>query len=137
MSTPEDNRTISPQSTNSISDEFLTELKNTKKSAVKKKMVEDLILFLAMNPNYILSDQNFPQFDEGHKAMYLLFLCCVKLGLRIGEGIGIRTNQFLFDERAFVVDGFWKANQLYRTTYNKCGAERCSETRRFGKGYYS
>lgn len=57
--------------------------------------------------------QNFPQFDEGHKAMYLLFLCCVKLGLRIGEGIGIRTNQFLFDERAFVVDGFWKANQLY------------------------
>lgn len=67
--------------------------------------------------------QNFPQFDEGHKAMYLLFLCCVKLGLRIGEGIGIRTNQFLFDERAFVVDGFWKANQLYRTTYNKCGSE--------------
>lgn len=26
--------------------------------------------------------QNFPQFDEGHKAMYLLSLCCVKLGLR-------------------------------------------------------
>lgn len=67
--------------------------------------------------------QNFPQFDEGHKAMYLLFLCCGKLGLRIGEGIGIRANQFLFEDRAFVVDGFWKSNQLYRTTFNKCGSE--------------
>ena len=64
-----------------------------------------------------------PQFDEGHKAIYLLFLCCVKCGLRIGEGIGTRVNQFLFDEKVFVVDGFWRSNQLVRTTFNKCGSD--------------
>jgi len=64
-----------------------------------------------------------PQFDEGHKAIYLLFLCCVKCGLRIGEGIGTRVNQFLFDEMVFVVDGFWRSNQLVRTTFNKCGSD--------------
>lgn len=64
-----------------------------------------------------------PQFDEGHKAIYLLFLCCVKCGLRIGEGIGTRVNQFLFDEKVFVVDGFWRSNQLVRTTFNECGSD--------------
>ncbi|MCI6816287.1 MAG: tyrosine-type recombinase/integrase [Treponema porcinum] len=64
-----------------------------------------------------------PQFDEGHKAIYLLFLCCVKCGLRIGEGIGTRVNQFLFDEKVFVVDGFWRSDQLVRTTFNKCGSD--------------
>lgn len=64
-----------------------------------------------------------PQFDEGHRAIYLMFLCCVKCGLRIGEAIGARVNQFLFDQGVFVVDGFYKHNQLVRTTYNKCGSE--------------
>ncbi len=64
----------------------------------------------------------FPQFNEGHKAMYLMFLCCIKCGLRIGEGIGTRVNQFLFDEKVFVVDGFWKHNSLIRTDFNKCGS---------------
>lgn len=50
-------------------------------------------------------------------------LCCVKCGLRIGEGIGTRVNQFLFDEKVFVVDGFWRSNQLVRTTFNKCGSD--------------
>lgn len=63
-----------------------------------------------------------PQFDEGHEAIYLLFLCCVKCGLRIGEGIGTRVNQFLFDKKVFVVDGFWRSNELVRTTFNKCGS---------------
>ena len=30
---------------------------------------------------------NHPQFDEGHKAIYMMFLCCIKCGLRIGEAI--------------------------------------------------
>ena len=64
-----------------------------------------------------------PQFDEGHKAIYLMFLCCIECGLRIGEAIGARVNQFLFDQKVFVVDGFYKHNQLVRTTYNKCGSE--------------
>ncbi len=64
-----------------------------------------------------------PQFFEGHKAIYLLFLCCVECGLRIGEAIGVRASQFLFDQGMFVVDGFYKHNLLVRTTYNKCGSE--------------
>lgn len=55
--------------------------------------------------------RKFPQFNEGYKAMYLMFLCCINCGLRIGEGIGTRVNQFLFDEKVFVVDGFWSQNQ--------------------------
>lgn len=66
---------------------------------------------------------NHPQFDEGHKAIYLMFLCCIKCGLRIGEAIGARVNQFLFDQGMFVVDGFYRHNQLLRTTYNKCGSD--------------
>lgn len=64
-----------------------------------------------------------PQFNEGHKAMYLMFLCCIECGLRIGEAIGTRANQFLFEQGMFVVDGFYKHNQLVRTNYNKCGSE--------------
>ena len=66
---------------------------------------------------------NHPQFDEGHKAIYLMFLCCIKCGLRIGEAIGARVNQFLFDQGMFVVDGFYRHNQLLRTSYNKCGSD--------------
>lgn len=53
-----------------------------------------------------------PQFNEGHKAIYLMFLCCVKCGLRIGEAIGASVNQFLFDQGVFVVDGFYRHNVL-------------------------
>lgn len=63
------------------------------------------------------------QFNEGHKAIYLLLLCCIECGLRLGEAIGTRVNQFLFTEGMFVVDGFYKHNQLIRTNYNKCGSE--------------
>lgn len=70
-----------------------------------------------------------PQFDEGHKAIYLMFLCCIKCGLRIGEAIGARVNQFLFDQGMFVVDGFYRHNQLLRTNYNKCGSEEDKKIR--------
>ena len=64
-----------------------------------------------------------PQFDEGHKSIYLLLLCCLKCGLRISEAIAIQTRQFLFDQGMLVVDGFYKCNQLVRTNYNKCGSD--------------
>ena len=70
-----------------------------------------------------------PQFDEGHKAIYLMFLCCVKCGLRIGEAIGARVNQFLFDQGVFVVDGFYRHNELVRTNYNKCGSDEDKKIR--------
>lgn len=70
-----------------------------------------------------------PQFDEGHKAIYLMFLCCIKCGLRIGESIAIQARQFLFDEGILVVDGFYKSNQLYRTNYNKCGSDEDKKIR--------
>ena len=70
-----------------------------------------------------------PQFDEGHKAIYLMFLCCVKCGLRIGEAIGARVNQFMFDQGVFVVDGFYRHNELVRTNYNKCGSDEDKKIR--------
>lgn len=73
--------------------------------------------------------KNFPQFDEGHRTMYLMFLCCIKCGLRIGEGIGIRVNQFLFDEKILVVDGYYKHEEKIRTVYNKCGSEENKKLR--------
>ena len=35
-----------------------------------------------------------PQFDEGYESIYLMFLCSIECGLRIGEAIGIRVKQF-------------------------------------------
>ncbi|MBQ8013864.1 MAG: site-specific integrase [Treponema sp.] len=64
-----------------------------------------------------------PQFNEGHRAIYLMFLCCIECGLRVGEAIGVRVKQFLFEQDMLVVDGFYKHNQLVRTNYNKCGSE--------------
>ena len=77
-------------------------------------------LWMDMSRNHY---SKHPQFDEGHKAIYLMFLCCAKCGLRISEGIAIQARQFLFDEGILVIDGFYKSNQLYRTNYNKCGSE--------------
>ena len=73
-----------------------------------------------------VSDKRYakhPQFDEGHKAIYLMFLVAANCGLRIGEAIGIKVKQFLFDQKVLVVDGYFKHTTLIRTTYNKCGSE--------------
>ena len=79
-----------------------------------------------------LSDEkykNHPQFDEGHESIYLMLLCCANFGLRISEGIGIRANQFLFEERMFVVDGFYKNEEKIRTNFNKKGSEEDQKIR--------
>ncbi|MCR4742890.1 MAG: site-specific integrase [Treponema sp.] len=104
--------------------------RNTKKKDVftteELNQLFDEKLWISISKNRY---EKHPQFDEGHKAIYLMFLCCVKCGLRIGESIGARVNQFLFDQEVFLVDGFYKHNQLVRTNYNKCGSEEDKKIR--------
>lgn len=73
--------------------------------------------------------KNHPQFDEGYKAVYLMFLCCIKCGLRLGEGIGLHVNQFLFAQGMLLVDGFYKHTARIRTNFNKCGSENDKKLR--------
>lgn len=99
-----------------------------KRNTIKKDIfsTEELNLLFEENIWISLNKNHYakhPQFDEGHQSMYLMFLCCAKCGLRIGEAIGARVKQFLFNQKVFVVDGFYKHNQLVRTNYNKCGSE--------------
>lgn len=63
-----------------------------------------------------------PQYDEGYVAVYLMFLCAISFGLRLGEAIGIRAKQFLFDYGMFVVDGFYRYEERERTNFNKKGS---------------
>lgn len=63
-----------------------------------------------------------PQYDEGYTALYLMFLCAISFGLRLGEAIGIRAKQFLFDYGMFVVDGFYRYEERERTNFNKKGS---------------
>ena len=52
-----------------------------------------------------------------------MLLCCANFGLRISEGIGIKAKQFLFDQKMFVVDGFYKNDEKIRTNFNKKGSD--------------
>lgn len=63
-----------------------------------------------------------PMYDEGYIAIYLMFLCAISFGLRLGEAIGIRAKQFLFDYGMFVVDGFYRYEEHERTNFNKKGS---------------
>ena len=63
-----------------------------------------------------------PMYDEGYIAIYLMFLCAISFGLRLGEAIGIRAKQFLFDYGMFVVDGFYRYEEHERTSFNKKGS---------------
>lgn len=67
--------------------------------------------------------------DEDYMAIYLMFLCCISCGLRLGESIGLRVGQFLFHEGMLVVDGFIKDFDRIRTSYNKKGSEEDSKIR--------
>lgn len=67
--------------------------------------------------------------DEDYTAIYLMFLCCISCGLRLGEAIGLRVGQFLFHEGMLVVDGFIKDFDRIRTNYNKKGSEEDSKIR--------
>lgn len=51
---------------------------------------------------------------------YLLFLVSATGGLRIGEAEGLRANQFLFDRKALIIDGFLRRDGS-RTMFNKAG----------------
>lgn len=62
-------------------------------------------------------------YDEGYKDVFLLFLCSLCFGLRIGEAIGARAKQFMFDEHMFVVDGFFRHETKVRTNFNKKGSD--------------
>ncbi|GAB6390928.1 MAG: tyrosine-type recombinase/integrase [Treponematales bacterium] len=66
--------------------------------------------------NALFKPDNFPGEDY-----YLLFLCCLSGGLRLGEGRGIRAKQILFERKALVVDGYCRQNGE-RTNYNKKGS---------------
>ncbi len=66
--------------------------------------------------------QKRPQYDEGYTAIYLMFLCAISFGLRLGEAIGIKAKQFLFDYGMFVVDGFYRYEEHERTNFNKKGS---------------
>ena len=99
-----------------------------KRNSIKKDVFSTYELSIIFDESIWVEVSNsrytkHPQFNEGHKAMYLMFLCCIECGLRIGEAIGTRVNQFIFDQSMLVVDGFYRHNQLIRTTYNKCGSE--------------
>ena len=63
-----------------------------------------------------------PQYNEGYQDIYLLFLCSVLCGLRMGEAIALRKSQFLVDQGMLVVDGFYKYEARIRTNFNKCGS---------------
>ena len=41
----------------------------------------------------------------------------------MGEAIGVRVKQFLFEQNMFVVDGFYRYTERERTDFNKCGSE--------------
>jgi integrase len=67
--------------------------------------------------------ENFPS-----RETYLLFLCAVYGGLRIGEAAGLRPKQFVYEYKALVVDGFCRMNGE-RMRYNKKGTEEHPRTR--------
>ena len=52
---------------------------------------------------------------------YLFFICIASCGLRIGEARALKVNQFLFDRKILIVNGFCKRDGT-RTTYNKKGS---------------
>jgi integrase len=59
---------------------------------------------------------NFPAHE-----FYLFFLLCLSGGLRLGEVRAARPKQFLFEQKALIVDGFCKYTGA-RTNYNKTGS---------------
>lgn len=52
---------------------------------------------------------------------YMLFLCMVSFGLRLGEARALKVNQFIWEKNILVINGFCKRNGE-RTVYNKKGS---------------
>lgn len=72
--------------------------------------------------------ENFAGSAVDAETAYLLFLVSAYAGLRIGEARGLRPKQFLFAEKALVIDGFVRADGT-RTNFNKKGSESDTKTR--------
>jgi len=72
----------------------------------------------------IMTDNDLERFFKpsnfSHDFFPLFFLCELSGGLRLGETRALRPKQFIFEEKAAIIDGFLK-NDNTRTTYNKCG----------------
>ena len=66
--------------------------------------------------------ENFAGSAIDAETAYLLFLVSAAAGLRIGEARALRPRQFLFEEKALVIDGFCRADGT-RTNFNKKGSE--------------
>jgi len=62
----------------------------------------------------------FKRDNFSHGFFFLFFLCALSGGLRLGETIGLKAKQIIFEKRAVIIDGYLKKNGT-RTTYNKCG----------------
>ncbi len=62
------------------------------------------------------------RYDVGYHSVYLMFLCIATCGLRLGEALGLRAKQFLFNEGMLVIDGFYRSDEKERTNFNKKGS---------------
>ena len=98
--------------------------RNTKKKDIlttdELKILFDETLWSNLNEQ-MYSKQ--PQYDEGYQSIYLLFLTSMNCGLRLGEAIGLKVRQILFDEKMLIIDGFYRYQEKERTSFNKCGSE--------------
>ena len=64
----------------------------------------------------LLKQENFP-----NEMMYLFFLLCLSVGMRLGEVRAVRVKQLVFERKIIIIDGFCKQNSE-RTLYNKTGS---------------
>lgn len=66
--------------------------------------------------------ENFQGFAVDAETVYLLFLVSAFAGLRLGEARALRPKQFLLADKALVIDGFMRGDNV-RTDFNKSGNE--------------
>lgn len=59
-----------------------------------------------------------PELWSDNSVEYLLFFITASCGLRLGEACGLRVNQFNFQDKFLIVNGFVQKNG-FRTDYNK------------------
>lgn len=76
----------------------------------------------------LFKKENFENGGVDSETFYLFFLCCLYGGLRLGEARALRPQQFLFEKKALVIDGFCKQNGK-RTNFNKTGSVLDTKTR--------
>ena len=66
--------------------------------------------------------ENFQGFAVDAETVFLLFLVSAFAGLRLGEARALRPKQFLLADKALVIDGFMRGDNV-RTDFNKSGNE--------------